>query len=48
MNGECARCGQTGGETVCPACRAQDREKQGEPQQLFKPAPPTTPGQLSL
>lgn len=47
-SGECPRCGQRGGETVCPPCRKLEREPQGETVRLFEPAPTQLEGQLTL
>src|SRR4051812_25912352 len=47
-SGECPRCGQTGGETVCPGCRKIEREPQGEAMRLFAPAPTRITGQMHL
>lgn len=48
---ECPRCGQlaaTPAAGPCDACRARERERQGEPVQLFEPPPAQLPGQLDL
>ena len=46
---ECQRCGQlSGDDRVCDACRAQDREPQGETVRLFQPAPTQMPGEATM
>lgn len=47
-DGECPRCGQTGGEIVCPSCRKTEREPQGEAMRLFAPAPNQITGQMTF